>query len=491
MLNSCSLQSLYCLQANKSTNPFNQTVYQFLKYQAVPVPEFAEECSWVEPLFVQDKIVENWKKLLSYNLLCEVSNLLDSHIDRIVRNFEGHPWNQNSQYLRSLIAINHALAKMPIPEVGPMLLESGAALIELHEYHPWLSLPYSPEHFEFGIFLCMLALLSCREDLEQTVLKLAQWQINTLDANGKPFTSLFVREKNGKSLQQLCLSYLFFRSVAALKPETPFAIIAQSTLKDIEGYLGKTTEEIDPLWPLIERWLERYDIVSKGPLSLSEHVYDPSTALVGYRSTQQHVICTLHGGYTGLGTLRYGDVEILTYGPQHLPLGECQAFGIEGNSISDQGIRRSVIEWKGHSFTIKGCTRVVDQPIRLSTEQKFGGIWMEVVQEFKKPHFFLKTNFLGLDGWDSIVFTFFIRAARCKVESRYFLPGTLGQYEGEVQTILFEGVKNFLELKSFSSKGKMQVIPLGGNEDFWGANFLIAYYLNSDQSLYQWHIGPP
>ncbi len=56
-----------------------------------------------------------------------------------------------------LVALNHALAKMPIPEVGPCLLESGAALIDLHEYCPWLSLPYTPYHYEYGIyFVCWL-----------------------------------------------------------------------------------------------------------------------------------------------------------------------------------------------------------------------------------------------------------------------------------------------------------------------------------------------
>jgi hypothetical protein len=36
----------------------------------------------------------------------------------------------------------------------------------------------------------------------------------------------------------------------------------------------------------------------------------------------------------------------------------------------------------------------------------------------------------------------------------------------------------------------MQVIPLAGGDNFWGADFLVAYHLSQDQRNYQWHLGP-
>ncbi len=492
MLDLCSLQSLYQKQIEDSSY-FEQAVHQFLEAQVIPSHDILEECVWQEPLLSEDKAIDNWKQLLAVNLLCNLAQLDPSGIAAKIRLFERHPWNQSSQYFRSLVALNHAFAKMPIPEVGPHLLESGAALIDLQEYCPWLSLPFTPHHFEFGIFLCLLALITKRQELKEIVIQLAHWQLNTLDVMAKPLSGLFVRETEGKTLQHLCLSYLLFRSAAILIEDTPFAAVADAAMKAIQEHVEKERENLQPLWPLIEKWLEQYPILSTAPLLLAENIYDPSTALVGYRSASQHVICTLHGGHTGLGVLRFGDIEVVNYGPQYLPLGECQGFGIEGNALSDHGMRRSIIEWRRHSFSLKGCTRLVDQPASSPFEVgKFRGIWLEVAQEFKKPHFYLKTNFLGLDGWESVAFSFFVKAIRCRVQSQEqcLSPRTLERYEGEVQTVTFEGQENILELRSLSCKGAMQVIPLAGGNNFWGADFLVAYLMTPEQRQYQWHIGP-
>lgn len=486
-----SLESLYHSQIDDLSSDFDQILCQFFKFQTFPSKEIVEDCVWREPLLSEDKIIENWKRLLAVNLLCDLSRAHRTEISAKVNFFERHPWNQSSQYFRSLIALNHALAKMPIPEAGACLLQSGAALIDLQEYSPWLSLPYTPQHFEFGIFICLLALLTKRRDLEETALRLVHWQMNTLDATGKPFSGLFVREKDGKTLERLCLSYLLFRGAAALSEDSPFGAIAAAAMQGIQAYVEQYQEAIDPLWPLIERWLEQYKVISKAPLALSEHIYDPSTALAGYRSSSQHVVCTLHGGHTGLGVLKQGDIEIVSYGPQYFPLAECQGFGIEGNALTDQGMRRSIIEWRRHSFSLKGCTRLVDQPSSGEESGIFRGIWLEVTQEFKPPHFYLKTSFLGLDGWDAVAFSFFVKAASCTIHSQQrLLPRTLERYEGPIHSLVFEGEQTSLELQAFSFEGVMQVIPLAGGNNFWGSDFLIAYSLNSNQRHYQWHIGP-
>jgi hypothetical protein len=494
MLALCSLQSLYQKQSGSHSTLFERTVSQFLHNSSSPFPDdLLAECSWQEPLFSEEASHQNWKELLAFNLLCDLTSSHQTDIAAKVRLFERNPWNQSSQYFRSIVAVNHAFAKMPIPEVGPHLLESGAALIDLHEYCPWLSLPYHPHHVEFGLYVCLLALITKRQDLREIVLQLAHWQLNTLDASARPLNGIFVREKEGKSFQYLALSYLLFRSSALLLEETSFAAVAEASMQGIQEMAEKGDHRIHPLWVLIERWLEKFKIQLSKPLSLPEQIYDPSTALIGYRTSTQHVICSLHGEHTGLGVLRYGHIDIVSYGPQYLPLGECRGFGIEGNAVTDHGMRRSAIEWRPHSFSLKGCTRLVDQPASSPLEAcKYRGIWLDVTQEFKKPDFYLKTTFLGLDGWDSVAFSFFIKASRCVTHAQEcLLPRTLGRYEGSAQTLTFEAKESVLELRPLSFKGIMQVIPLSGGNDFWGADFLIAYLMSPDQRHYQWHIGPP
>jgi hypothetical protein len=261
---------------------------------------------------------------------------------------------------------------------------------------------------------------------------------------------------------------------------------------NIKNFLeNKSNEKILPLWILLERFLlpDRKEIEEK-KLALCERIFDPSTALVGYRSSKQHVLCTLHGVNTGLGHIRIGDVEIVNYGPQYLPLSDCEGFGIVGNTLSDQGIRRPLIEWNSNSFTIKGCVRLVDQPDAL--HKKFRGIWVDIAQDFKRPHFYLNATFLSLDGWDSVVFSFFIKARRCCVYSRPtpLLPRTLERYEGNIEPLILNGEHEQLILRAVSQEGRMQIIPLGGGDNFWGADFIISYILVPEVSDYQWYIGP-
>ena len=489
-----SLQSIFLNQIGESSPNFDKIVCRFLESKQSFSEDLVEACQWRDPFVSEDRAIVHWQHLLAINMLSHLMGHDPSEVAAKVRLYGRNPWNQSSQYFRSLVAINHAFAKMPIPEVGPHLLESGAALIDLHEYCPWLSLPYTPQHLEFGIYLSLLALLAKRSDFQETVVRIATWQINLLDAHGDPLPAFFVREKEGRSLNHLVLHYLLFRCASLFSTENSFSSLAEAALKTIDSILPKTKETINPLSILIDECLNQFrtsQFDSSFPLQLPEHLYDPSTALVGYRTEMQQVVCTLHGEHTGLGALRYGNIDIVNYGPQYFPLNDCEGFGIEGNALSDRGVRRSVIEWRRASFILKGCTRMVDQPSSRSHLGHFRGIWLEVVQEFKKPHFYLKTTFLGLDGWEEVAFSFFVKASSCKIQSRELLPRTLDRYHGEAKTLLLDDGKNRLELRPLSFEGKMEVIPLAGGSNFWGADFLIAYMMTADQRNYQWHIGPP
>lgn len=488
MLMASSLQSFYFQKIGKNCDSFEKIMEHFLQNTPIEIENILEECEWKETLLSEQKTVENWKRLLTLNIMSHSHQLDSAQISARVRAFEGHSWNQSSQYMRSLVAVNHAFAKMPIPEVAPHLLESGAILLNFHEYSPWQSLPYHPFIFEFGIFLSLLSLLTKREDLKGVVKQLTTWQLNMLDGTGEPFKGLFTREEEGSHLENLCSSYLLFKSAAIVCEDNFFATISAILLKKIEKDYVESQEVISPLWVVIEKWLDQFKIPSEESLNLPENIYDPSTALIGNRSVSHHAMCTLHGEHTGLGSFRQGDVEILNYGPQHLPLSECQGFGIEGNILSDHGMRRSIMESKRSSFMLKGCVRLVDTP-RFSSAgmEAFRGIWLEVVQEYKRPHLYLKTHFLGLDGWDKVAFSFFVKANQCHVSSKKTLyPKTLERYVGKVETLRFESAESSVELRDLSCEGEMHVIPLAGGESFWGADFLVAYLLSSQQSDYQW-----
>lgn len=470
------------------SSSLDQEMLKFIHQKEISIDELVRDCFWQETMLSPEKTIENWKRLLTLNLLNHYSKPNSTQLVPLLHSFERQPWNQSSQFFRLMAALNHHLAEIPVPEVGVHLLESGAALIDFQEYCPWLSLPYHPYHLEFGIFLCALALLSKRSDLEPYVRRLASWQLNMLDVKGYPFNALFIREKDNNYFELILLHYLLFRGAACLTKDNKFAYFSELLGKHVKEIFEIKRPQINPLWVLIEKVFEWQD-TTLPVYDLPSQIHDSSTSLIGYRTEQQSAVCTLHGGHTGLGYLRDQDVEIINYGPQYFPLDDCGGFGIEGNHLSDHGIRQSIMEWTRHGFSLKGCVRMVDQqstsPMQLGL---FRGIWLEVGQEYKHSQMRIKTSFLGLDGWDSVAFCFFVKAQKCQINQTCLLPGKLEHYEGDIIPIRLEGKQSALDLSALVHKGRMQVIPLCGGSNFWGANFLVAYLLDSNHRNYTWSI---
>jgi hypothetical protein len=485
------LQAIYQQQSHPFS-PFDEAVKKFFDRQECPSREIIDEgLIWKEPLLSEETAMLNWKELLAVNFLCKLSGSGLDEMENRIRFYEAKPWNHQSQYFRSVVALNHALVGIPIPATGTHLLPGGAALIDLYEYRPWLSLPFTPQHFEYGIFLGVLALLTQRDDLKEHTLRMAHWQTNTLDADAVPLAGLFVREQDGSNPSFLVLSYLLFRVASLLDKNVVFENAATASIERLMKEESRYLEPLHPLWPLLERWLFQFPSTPFSSTDLADHIHDPSTALVGCRKKRQHVICTLHGEHTGLGSLRQGDVEIINYGPQYLPLEDCRGFGIEGNVLSDHGARKTFVDWRAHSFSLKGCARLVDQPAATSFGMGlFRGIWIDIVQEYKNSTFNLKTTFMSLEGWDSVVFSFFVKASSCQIGGCSLKPNTLERYEGEMHKIVLEGQESKLDLEATPFEdGAMTVIPLAGTRNFWGANFLIAYSLSPKEKHYNWKIG--
>lgn len=486
MLERSSLYFLYRNQLKNVFNSFDRLLCALFEEGAIPLENQVEDLSFkYDPLKTEEERIIEWKKLLSVNFLFYLAktpppSLLCDEIKELAKEEGG----RGSHYLRALVGLNHALISLPFLEIGPHLLENGAALIELKEYSPWLSLPYRPHLTEFALYLFILGFFKQKEEFHSIVVQIATWQLNTLNGEGVPITGLFVREKDGGHLDHLCLTYLLFRAAGTLTKSHGFESIAECVMDQLQDVISSDFSRINPLYPLIERWIEQYPVMSEGSFNLKEEIHDASTALVGFRSLTQHAVCTLHGAHTGLGHLRQGTLEVVNFGPHYFPLAECDGYGIQGNALSDVGLRRSQIESSAQSFVLKGCTRLVDKP-----GEGFQGVWMDVVQEFKRPHFFLKTSFLGLDEQNELAFSFFIKADSCDVQgSKVLLPQTLDCYDGEANSLVFKGGKVELEFRSLHLGGKMQVIPLGGGNSFWGADFLVAYHITSPQTDYQWHL---
>ena len=486
------IQSLYRLQLKQESNLelIDQQICNWLQKKTIDTRELVDHFVAKEMLSSTEKSITQWKLLLKINFLHFFSDQKLRDLAHFVRQFERIPWNQSSQCCRLYVAFNHFLVQLPIPEVAVNLLSGGAALIEFKEYAPWLVIPYHPDHLEFGILLGLFSLLLDRLDLKKKFIEIAHWQKNLLDAKANPFFSLYSQEEKHCSFQMMLLYTLFFKCAAFLTKEEDFIALYQHFSSRL-SQLTRKSEKIDPLWVIVESFFE-FDSSQKSNFKLDAKIYDPSTALIGYRTANQSAICTLHGYHTGVGCLNHFDVEIVNYGPQYLPLHDCKGFGIEGNHLSDQGIRQPFLQTHSSGFSIKGCVRMVDQPAQKSNEPElFRGIWIELSQRYELGKMEIDATFLSLDSRDNVAFCFFVKAQSCLINGEItLLPNQLNHYRGSVAQTEVKGEEGSLKIDLDTSQGSLHLLPLEGKHRYWGASFLIAYLLKPETKQCRWQIAP-
>lgn len=485
--------------ASASQSSLEANVQAFLAGRDVYWDQLLEDPALWKVQLSESTVLENWQTFLS--LAC-LSSLLNSHQSELSLKLSAlvrHSWHSGSQYLKTLIALSQCFLGMPVPDLHLELLEGGAILLEKHEYCPWSALSYQPFHAEFGTLLCLLALKTHKQELQPLVKRLANWHLNLLDHQGLPVTGLFTQEVDGSLSRLLAWNILFFQAASYVTSDHQFSHIAKLQLDFLKQEAGRSSLSCSPLMLLIEKILERQErvaLIGEVALSLPDRIYDPSMALVGYRSTDCYAACTLHGDHTGLGSFRLGDIQIVNYGPQYLPLADCQGFGIEGNHFTDHGVRQTHIQNDIKGFSLKGCVRLVDQPLSkpspYSSIEVFRGLWLDIHQQLHEQSMQLNAAFLGFSGWEGVAMSFFVKAGECEVgELLKLRPRTLSRYDGPLQPILLKGQKNALNLLSLGSKPiSMQVIPLGGGDNFWGADFLVTYLMDPEQRHYAWQMAP-
>ena len=64
-------------------------------------------------------------------------------------------------------------------------------------------------------------------------------------------------------------------------------------------------------------------------------------------------------------------------------------------------------------------------------------------------------------------------------------PATLDRYIGEEASISLKSGSQAFNIQS-DGKGQLEVVPLAGNDHFWGADFMLAYSFPSDCKSITW-----
>lgn len=364
-------------------------------------------------------------------------------------------------------------------------LEEGACPVEGGGHWSWGGVPHPAFHAELGTLWLLCAGLTGNQLFFEYAKRLVEWQLHTLDHDFSPFVGLYSHEGNVSESLLLINNYILFFAASRCMSRPDYAFIAKKILSKLNDIASKTNVEIPPYAVLMEKWFgEQYSSIEAQEMKLPTHFQDIKLGKAGNRSENSSAIGTLFGGGTGMGCCHFGDVQVVNFGPQHLPLGDCRGFGVEGGGQLLSEYIKS-ISITDTSFNIEGLARMASLPMPTTSLANFrqgqpSGIWLDSKLRYEAGEFSIHASFKGLFD-HPIAFVFFVKANNCLIDGKQMVkPRSFQQYSGEVREVELQGNRGSLFLNEIQKQGldfcqEMQVIPLGGGKNFWGADFLVAY----------------
>jgi len=198
-----------------------------------------------------------------------------------------------------------------------------------------------------------------------------------------------------------------------------------------------------------------------------DEVVDHEIGMVRLIEGESTFLSIASGCKSGMGAYLFRDIGIINYGPQLLPIGDCASFGLAGRPRSFNFEQRQI---RYQTRLAAPHPRNTGFPIQ---DSGYSGLWIEVEQSLEET----TCRFQGSRSLESVRFSFFLKAPCLRVSgSHKLMPKSLDRYLGPPAPVLLEGG---LLLKAISGASQMEVIPLAGDESFWGANFLVVFTISS------------
>ena len=285
-----------------------------------------------------------------------------------------------------------------------------------NEFFPWEGLPYPYEHAKQGVKLVQQGRI---DEARQ----MADFHQVMLDHNSKPIFSFF-RQNHGCNRFDLEMITDEFFSLVDFTPKVEYNFVD------------------DKLGIILNRTLD--------------------STMIGFGS----------GCKSGMGVFLVNKSGIVNFGIQLKPVGECEGFGLAG--------RGKNIEASDNSLKYQcrlAAPHARNTGIPGLQDSGYCGMWINSTYKFEQNLFNVKSQIDGLNHFSKFCFSFFGKASTCIVAGSHRLqPCSLDRYMGPPEVVALEDVK-ILPESGFKS---MEVIPLAGDESFWGANFLISFSLASN-----------
>ena len=329
------------------------------------------------------------------------------------------------ELLQATYAVLAKRAGLAVPKLHLEALPGGGIPLFGRGFLPWKALPYPKEHAQLGVCLAQLGEL-------QMARSMARFQEATLDHTQKPAYALFTQE----------------------------GFLCQTALDNANAH-----------------FFEAIGYLPSDKLKFS----DRELGMISWRTPTSTTICLGSGCKSGLGLFLNHDAGIINWGPQTTPAGVCEGFGLAGRALKVQ------LEEAERLFKLSFQCRLATPAIRETgfshlRDAGYSAAWMEASIVGNHEEIACRIRFETLHFEPKPLIVLFGKGSSCLVAGSHQLkPRSLNRYGGPSQPVHLKGHLGNVCVMA-DDMAHMEIIPLAGDESFWGADFLIAYTLNHSEA---------
>ncbi len=345
--------------------------------------------------------------------------------------------------------------RTPIPKQLP----NGAAFADISGNIPSENLPKLTASAELGLVWAALGLLQKDRTLVEASLKLASWQMHTLDHRGAPYHFLWSRGSEENLAELLAWNEKLFSLAEKISGQELFGRASYVQKKLLQGW------EISD-YPAFLSSLAEHKIGSQERFPLTPFAEEATVGMAKFHDRSCSAAFALSGYNSGMGAFQKSEVGVVNFGPQKEPLDDPDGFGIARLcSLREKSFSDCLWEKQPHGALLKGWTKA-----------HFASLWMEATMAYLGGQFKIKVEFQDDRPRDGLWWVFYVRAQKAVVSkggtvSSYALKG----YEGPAAKAVFYGEEESIAIEPHFEGAEMRLIPLAGGQYFWGAEFLLAY----------------
>ncbi len=440
-----------------------------------------------DPLAYSDKL----REFFLLNVVCPYAQWPTSTQQLYKKLLAVEKWN-STQLVSALKAVNTFLSHEKIPSLTPSIYPSGAAPFDAPAYWPAGELPHHSTHAELALLWAFLGIQTKNQSLIDGATKVAQWQLNfAVDHQGAPLNGLFTQESEGTATSLALTNYLLFKLLGNRGNALHFLTAAdkQATFLD-QHFAGEIPAYLIPL----EKWVETTIQGSRNELHapFSPIEIDLDCGVIIRREEAKTLYCTLAGSNSGVGGYIGKGVQIVNFGPQHLPFGESDRFGLEQSPSALFRRQMKKSEGTDAGFHCQGKVKLTTKEGASSSffrRREQSGHWMDLLLDYQKEILTIQSTLMGFHSIEGIAFVFYVKAKSCRVgEDKCINRRSLQHFQGVSQPLTFEGEGSSLVIEPQQAGGEMKVIPLGGKGSFWDADYLIGFPFKKEVPKVAWRL---